>query len=158
MKKIKKIKCAVLGKKLKKPSDWKLQLKQDLIYLYLAAESKYKKVCLTDIVSEIAQKITKTWDSAGMTILSRPRITEKVKKLLTEYRYIRDRLERGRVCSLDDFKEDSQNIFEISKCFCLCDQICSCTCGLTPDQCEFLLDQRGPRLMSTKMKCKFTFF
>jgi hypothetical protein len=50
MKKIKKIKCAVLGKKLKKPSDWKLQLKEDLIYLYLAAESKYKKVCLTDIV------------------------------------------------------------------------------------------------------------
>lgn len=149
--------CQVIGQ-LSRPTLLKFPLKKDIIYFYNINKeqmvNRYGKrgVSNTEILLQTQKLVKNIWMRADFNLLSDQRISAKIKDLIEKYKMICDKKKRNRCSELElkNFNFVLEEIFDISKCSCDCDQICICDCGLIPDQCAFLLDQRSNRLLNTK--------
>lgn len=117
-----------------------------------AASSKYPTRLA--VLQAVAARVTAVWQSAGLPVISAPKIREKVDRKVSEMEYLRDYpvKKRGEAYQVRQEKilEDSANLLDI--CRCKCDSEESCNCHDIKPELEnrrpFLEDQRGRRALT----------
>ena len=147
-----KVNCPILGK----PEDLKsneLPTITDLLKYYLHLKEESHKQKPRGLLPRIVDDVMQIWETSSLPTLSKPRVTELMRKRLDEYFDLKKNVNRKETENfkkkLAMFHKSIRSLFDTSTCKCT--NFANCTCPKNKkvpfQEQQFLSDQRFDRKM-----------